>query len=42
MIKAHFENIRNLIIDHITASNTEIKIAVAWLTIVLIAKQNMP
>ena len=32
MIEAHFENIRNLIIDNIRASKTEIKIAVAWFT----------
>ena len=38
MIEAHFENIRNLIIDNIRASKSEIKIAVAWFTIVLIAK----
>ena len=32
MIEAHFENIRNLIIDNIRASKSEIKIAVAWFT----------
>lgn len=32
MIEAHFENIRNLIIDNIRSSKTEIKIAVAWFT----------
>jgi hypothetical protein len=32
MIEAHFKNIRNLIIDNIRASKTEIKIAVAWFT----------
>ena len=32
MIEAYFENIRNLIIDNIRASKSEIKIAVAWFT----------
>lgn len=32
MIEAHFENIRNFIIDNIRASKSEIKIAVAWFT----------
>lgn len=32
MIEAHFDNIRNLIIDNIRASKSEIKIAVAWFT----------
>lgn len=32
MIEAHFENIRNLIIDNIRTSKSEIKIAVAWFT----------
>ena len=32
MIEAHFENIRNLIINNIRNSKTEIKIAVAWFT----------
>ena len=32
MIEAHFKNIRNLIINNIRNSKTEIKIAVAWFT----------